>query len=225
MRITQISVNNPVFATMMMVGLVVMGLFAYQRLSVDQMPDVTFPFVQVQTSYVGASSEAVMQDVTRPIEEAVNTISGIKSIRSFSREGFSRVMVEFDLNIDVKTAVQDVRDKVAGVRRGFNKDVGEPTVTRADNDNDQPIMYMSMKSPARSLKLLAPLRNISSVHTNLFPKYAGHSFIRPVLVLHLELLCCLCLLWLFQSYPTSLRKADKRCRFIQRLLLKRVILS
>ena len=157
MRITQISVNNPVFATMMMVGLVVMGLFAYQRLSVDQMPDVTFPFVQVQTSYTGASSEAVMQDVTRPIEEAINTISGIKSIRSFSREGFSRVMVEFDLNIDVKTAVQDVRDKVAGVRRGFNKDVGEPTVTRADNDNDQPIMYLAMESPARSLRELSDL--------------------------------------------------------------------
>ncbi|MEQ1516671.1 MAG: efflux RND transporter permease subunit [Usitatibacteraceae bacterium] len=157
MRITQISVNNPVFATMMMVGLVVMGLFAYQRLSVDQMPDITFPFVQVQTSYPGASSEAVMQDVTRPIEEAINTISGIKSIRSFSREGFSRVMVEFDLNIDVKSAVQDVRDKVAGVRRGFNKDVGEPTVTRADNDNDQPIMYLSMESPARSLRELSDL--------------------------------------------------------------------
>ena len=157
MRITQISVNNPVFATMMMIGIVVMGLFAYQRLSVDQMPDITFPFVQVQTSYAGASSEAVMQDVTRPIEEAINTISGIKSIRSFSREGASRVMVEFDLNIDVKTAVQDVRDKVAGVRRSFNKDVGEPTVTRADNDNDQPIMHMSMKSPARSLRELSDL--------------------------------------------------------------------
>lgn len=157
MQITKISVNNPVFATMMMVALMVMGLFAYQRLSIDQMPDITIPFVQVQTSYPGASSEAVMQDVTRPIEEAVNTISGIKSIRSFSREGFSRVVVEFELNIDVKTAVQDVRDKVAGVRRGFNKDVGEPAVVRADNDNDQPIMYLSMQSPARSMRELSDL--------------------------------------------------------------------
>ena len=157
MRITEISVKNPVFATMMMVGLMVMGLFAYQRLPVDQMPDVTFPFVQVTTSYPGASSEAVMQDVTRPIEEAVNTISGIKSIRSFSRENFSRVMVEFNLGVDVKTAVQDVRDKVAGVRRSFNKDVGEPTVTRADNDNDQPIFYLAMKSSARSLRELSDL--------------------------------------------------------------------
>jgi len=157
MKITQVSVNNPVFATMMMLALMVMGMFAYQKLSVDQMPDITIPFVQVSTSYPGASSEAVMQDVTRPIEEVVNTVSGIKSIRSFSREGFSRVMVEFELSVDVKTAVQDVRDKVAGVRRTFNKDVGEPTVTRADNDNDQPIMYLSMKSPARSLRELSDL--------------------------------------------------------------------
>lgn len=157
MKITEVSVKNPVFATMMMLGIMVMGLFAYQRLSVDQMPDVTFPFVQVTTPYPGASSEAVMQDVTRPIEEAVNTISGIKSIRSFSREGFSRVMVEFQLSVDVKTAVQDVRDKVAGARRAFNKDVGEPTVTRADNDNDQPIIYLAMKSPARSLRELSDI--------------------------------------------------------------------
>ena len=157
MQITKISVNNPVFATMMMVALMVLGIFSYQRLSIDQLPDISFPFVSVATSYPGASSEAVMQDVTRPIEESVNTVQGVKNIRSFSREGYSRVMIEFDLNVDVKTAVQDVRDKVAGVRRGFNKDIGEPTVTRADNDNDQPIMYISIESPARSLRELSDL--------------------------------------------------------------------
>ncbi len=157
MQITKISVNNPVFATMMMVALMVLGVFSYQRLSVDQLPDISFPFVSVATSYPGASSEAVMQDVTRPLEESVNTVQGVKNIRSFSREGYSRVMIEFDLNVDVKTAVQDVRDKVAGVRRGFNKDIGEPTVTRADNDNDQPIMYIAIESPARSLRELSDL--------------------------------------------------------------------
>jgi hydrophobic/amphiphilic exporter-1 (mainly G- bacteria), HAE1 family len=157
MQITKVSVHNPVFATMMMVALMVMGIFSFQRLSVDQMPDITFPFVSVATSYPGASSEAVLQEVSRPIEEAVNTVQGVKNIRSFSREGFSRVSIEFELNVDVKNAVQDVRDKVAGVRRGFNRDVGEPTVTRADNDNDQPIMYMSMQSPARSLREMSDL--------------------------------------------------------------------
>jgi hydrophobic/amphiphilic exporter-1 (mainly G- bacteria), HAE1 family len=157
MQITKISVNNPVFATMMMVAIMVLGIFSYQRLSVEQMPDISFPFVSVRTSYPGASSEAVMQDVTRPLEEVINTVQGIKNIRSFSREGFSRVLIEFQLNVDVKTAVQDVRDKVAGVRRGFNKDVGEPTVTREDNENDQPIMQISIESPARSLRELSDL--------------------------------------------------------------------
>ena len=157
MQITKISVNNPVFATMMMVAIMVLGLFSYQRLSVEQMPDISFPFVSVSTSYPGASSEAVMQDVTRPIEEVVNTVQGVKNIRSFSREGSSRVSIEFQLNVDPKAAVQDVRDKVAGVRRNFNKDVGEPTVTREDNDNDQPIMQISVESPARSLRELSDL--------------------------------------------------------------------
>jgi hydrophobic/amphiphilic exporter-1 (mainly G- bacteria), HAE1 family len=157
MQITKVSVNNPVFATMMMVALMVMGIFSFQRLSVDQMPDITFPFVSVSTPYPGASSEAVMSDVTRPIEEAVNTVQGVKNIRSFSREGFSRLSIEFELNVDVKNAVQDVRDKVAGVRRQFNRDVGESTVTRADNDNDQPIIYLSMQSPARSLREMSDI--------------------------------------------------------------------
>jgi multidrug efflux pump subunit AcrB len=157
MQITKISVHNPVFATMMMAALMVLGLFSFQRLSVEQIPDIAFPFVSVSTSYPGASSEAVMQEVSRPIEEAVNTVEGVKSIRSFSRDGFSRVLVEFELKVDVKTAVQDVRDKVAGVRRGFNKDIGEPTVTRADNDNDQPIMHLYMSSPARSLRELSDI--------------------------------------------------------------------
>ncbi len=157
MQITKVSVNNPVFATMMMAALMVLGIFSYQRLSVDQLPDISFPFVSVATSYPGASSEAVLQEVSRPIEESVNTVQGVKNIRSFSREGFSRVSIEFELNVDVKSAVQDVRDKVAGVRRGFNKDVGEPTVTRADNDNDQPIMYLAIESPARSLRELSDL--------------------------------------------------------------------
>ena len=157
MQITRISVNNPVFATMMMVALMVLGVFSYQRLSVDQMPEATEPFVFVATSYPGASAEAAMQDVSRPIEQAVNTVQGVKNIRSFSREGYSGVVIEFELNIDVKNAVQDVRDKVAGVRRGFKRDVGEPTITRADNENDQPIMYIAIESPARSLRELSDL--------------------------------------------------------------------
>jgi len=80
MWVTRVSINNPVFATMVMVGIVVLGLFAYARLRVEQMPDVTLPYVQVLTVYPGASPEVVETDVTKPIEYAVNTVSGVKRI-------------------------------------------------------------------------------------------------------------------------------------------------
>ena len=157
MWITRVSVNNPVFATMMMVAMMVLGAFSYQRLSVDQMPNVDIPIAVVGTPYPGASAEAVEQEITRRVEDAINTIQGVKTIRSFSREGFSNVVAEFHLHIDAKAAVQDVRDKVAQVRRSFNRDVGEPTVLRADNDDDQPILYLSLRSDSRSLRELSDL--------------------------------------------------------------------
>lgn len=157
MWFTRVSINHPVFATMMMVAIMVLGLFSYQRLSVEQMPDISVPVAVVSTPYAGASAQAVEQDVTRPIEEVINTINGIKAIRSYSREGNSVVVAEFELTVDVKAAVQDVRDKVAEARRGFNRDVGEPTVTRAENDNDQPLIYLSLRSDSRSLRELSEL--------------------------------------------------------------------
>jgi hydrophobic/amphiphilic exporter-1 (mainly G- bacteria), HAE1 family len=157
MWITRISVNNPVFATMMMVAFMVLGAFSYQKLSVDQLPNVDIPIAVVNTSYPGASAEAVEQEITRRVEEAINTIQGVKVIRSYSREGSSTVVAEFELHVDAKAAVQDVRDKVAQARRAFNRDVGEPTVLRADNDDDQPILYLSLLSDSRSLRELSDL--------------------------------------------------------------------
>ncbi len=140
-----------------MLAIMVLGLFSYLRLPVEQMPDISIPVAVIGTPYPGASAKAVEQDVTRPIEEAINTVSGIKVLRSTSREGWSWVVAEFELSVDIKTAVQDVRDKVAQARRNFNKDVGEPTVTRADNDNDQPLIYLSIGSDSRSLRELSDL--------------------------------------------------------------------
>ena len=87
MWFTRVSIANPVFATMMMVALLVLGVFSYQRLNVDQFPDVSFPIVVVATDYPGASPETVEADISRPIEEAVNTVSGIKTVTSRSYEG------------------------------------------------------------------------------------------------------------------------------------------
>jgi hydrophobic/amphiphilic exporter-1 (mainly G- bacteria), HAE1 family len=160
MWFTRVSINNPVFATMTMAAIMILGIFSYQRLSVEQMPDISIPVAVVRTPYPGASAEAVEQEVTRRIEEAVNTVSGIRTIRSGSAQGFSWVVAEFELDIDIKTAIQDVRDKVAEARRQFNRDVGEPTVSRADNDNDQPVMYLAMRSDARSLREVSDLAEL-----------------------------------------------------------------
>ncbi len=147
MWFTRISIGNPVLATMMMLAFVVLGLFSYDRLRVDQFPEVTFPVVVVQTDYPGASPETVESDLTRKMEEAVNTINGINSLTSRSFEGSSVVIIEFDLSIDPAQAAQDVREKVALIKTTFRKEVEEPRVTRFD-PADQPIFSVSVTNDA-----------------------------------------------------------------------------
>ncbi len=156
MWFTRISISNPVFATMMMAAFLVLGLFSYQRLSVDQFPEVNFPVVVVQTEYPGASPESVETDLSRKIEEAVNTISGIKTLSSRSYEGLSVVVAEFDLSVDPALAAQDVREKVAVVKVGFRKEVKEPRITRF-NPDDLPIMSLAVRSDTRALREVTTL--------------------------------------------------------------------
>ena len=123
MWITRTSINNPVFATMVMVAITVLGVFSYARLKVEQMPDVNLPFVFVTTVYPGAAPEAVEADVTKPIEYAVNQVSGVRRVFSNSREGRSDIFVEFRLTTNVAQAMQDVRDRIAPIRPTFPRDV------------------------------------------------------------------------------------------------------
>ncbi|MGE5826557.1 MAG: efflux RND transporter permease subunit [Bacteroidota bacterium] len=156
MWFTRVSIANPVFATMMMAALLVLGAFSYSRLPVEQFPDVSFPVVVVETLYPGASPENVEEEVTRKIEESVNTISGIKTLSSRSYEGRSVVIVEFDLNVDPKLAAQDVREKIALIRSGFRDEIKEPKVSRF-NPDDFPIASVAVTSPTRSLRDLTTL--------------------------------------------------------------------
>jgi HAE1 family hydrophobic/amphiphilic exporter-1 len=156
MWFTRVSIANPVFATMMMAALLVLGAFSYSRLPVEQFPDVSFPVVVVQTEYPGASPENVEEEVTRRVEESVNTISGIKTLSSRSYEGLSVVIVEFDLSIDPKLAAQDVREKIALIRSGFRDEIKEPRVSRF-NPDDFPIVSVAVQSSGRSLRELTTL--------------------------------------------------------------------
>ncbi len=156
MWFTRVSISNPVFATMMMAALLVLGAFSYSRLPVEQFPDVSFPVVVVQTDYPGASPENVEEEVTRRIEESVNTISGIKTLSSRSYEGLSVVIIEFDLSIDPKLAAQDVREKIALIRSSFRDEIKEPRVSRF-NPDDFPIVSVAVQSTGRSLRELTTL--------------------------------------------------------------------
>jgi HAE1 family hydrophobic/amphiphilic exporter-1 len=132
MWFTRVSLHNPVFATMLMLALVVLGLFSMQRLQVDQFPNVDFPVVVISTDYPGASPEIVESEVTKKIEEGVNSIAGINALTSRSYESQSVVIIEFGLHIDGRKAADDVREKVAAIRATLRDEVKEPRVLRFD---------------------------------------------------------------------------------------------
>ena len=132
MWFTRVSLGNPVFATMVMLALVVLGLFSIQRLQVDQFPNIDFPVVVISTDYPGASPEIIESEVTRKIEEGVNAIAGINALTSRSYEGQSVVIIEFGLHMDGRKAADDVREKVASIRPTLRDEVKEPRVLRFD---------------------------------------------------------------------------------------------
>ncbi len=132
MWFTQVSLRNPVFATMVMLAFVVMGLFAFQRLQVDQFPNIDFPVVVVTTEYPGAAPEIIETEVSQKVEEAVNTIAGINALTSRSYEGQSVVVIEFGLHIEGRKAAEDVREKIALLKPTLRTEVKEPRVLRFD---------------------------------------------------------------------------------------------
>lgn len=132
MWFTQVSLRNPVFATMVMLALMVLGLFSFQRLKVDQFPNIDFPVVVVSTAYPGASPEIVESEVTKKVEETVNAIAGVNALTSRSYEGQSVVIIEFQLHIEGRKAAEDVREKIATLRPKLRDEVEEPQVLRFD---------------------------------------------------------------------------------------------
>jgi HAE1 family hydrophobic/amphiphilic exporter-1 len=154
--LSDLSIKRPVFATMMMLALVVLGLFSYRRLNIDQFPNVEFPVLVIQTRYTGASPESVERDVTKKIEEQVNTVEGIKDIQSTSTEGFSTIVVLFNLGTKVMDAQADVRAKIDAIRQDMPTDIDPPVISRA-NPSDQPIFVLSVRGHGWELRDLTRL--------------------------------------------------------------------
>jgi len=132
MWISDTSIKRPVFATMVIVSLMVLGIVAMSRLGIDLFPEVNFPFVNVSVVYPGAGPEEVETLVTRPIEDAVAGINGVKRVISTSTEGFSRVGVELRLEVDPQAAAAEVREKVAAIRERLPEQIKDPTIQRFD---------------------------------------------------------------------------------------------
>src|SRR5499427_9471944 len=151
--LAELCVKRPVFATVLILSLTVIGAFAFTRLGVDRFPKVDFPTVVVTTIQPGAAPEQIETEVSDKIEEAVNTISGIDELRSISSEGVSQVMISFLLEKDPDVAAQEVRDKINGVLPLLPKTIQQPRVDRFDPD----------AAPVLSLALSAnrPIRDIT----------------------------------------------------------------
>ena len=156
MFLSDVSIKRPVFATMMMVALVVLGIVSFNRLAIDEYPDITYPIVIVQSSYPGASPEVMERDVSRPIEEALNTVQGLKELTSTSLNGSSIVRAQFHLDADVMSAQQEVMSKVSRIRRALPPEMDEPIILRFD-PNERPIMSIAMQSGERPMRELTSL--------------------------------------------------------------------
>jgi len=142
-KLAEICIKRPVFATMLILAMVVVGAASYFRLGVDRVPSVDLPQVSVRTTLPGASPEEIETEVSEIIEEAVNTVEGIEELRSVSGQGSSFVIATFGLSRDIDVAAQDIRDRVANVIRRLPEDVDPPVVWKFNQDNS-PVLQLAL---------------------------------------------------------------------------------
>ena len=159
MRLPDSSIKRPVFAVMLVGALVVLGIVSIPRLGIDLFPRVELPLVSVVTTLPGASPETMEREVSMVIEESVNTIDGIRTLRSASSDGLSLIFVEFELGYDIREKAQQVRERVAAVRAELPRDIEPPVIDRVDPDA-APILAILVSGPydIRALGALADER-------------------------------------------------------------------
>jgi multidrug efflux pump len=146
--LSNISIERPVLTIVMSLAIVLFGVIGFTYLGVREFPSVDAPVINVSTSYVGANPDVIESQITKPLEDAVNSISGIRTITSTSQEGRSNITIEFELSVDMETAANDVRDKVSGALNRLPPDVEPPVVSKADADAF-PIFFIRVLSDKR----------------------------------------------------------------------------
>jgi HAE1 family hydrophobic/amphiphilic exporter-1 len=156
MFLSNLSIQRPIFATVMMLTLLTLGIFSYRRLPVDMFPDVEIPVISIITKYPGASPETVEREVSKRIEEAVNPIAGVKHVISSSREGVSNVIVQFHLEVRINEASQEARAKINAIRGALPQGIEDPIIQKLDF-SAFPIISLAVRSSSLSPRALTTL--------------------------------------------------------------------
>ncbi len=149
MNLSELCIRRPVFASVLSLVVVLVGLMGYSRLPVREYPNIDEPVVSVTTEYRGASPEIIESQVTQPLEEVLSGIEGVDLIVSQSREGRSQISVRFRIDRDQDSAAADVRDRVSRARRQLPEEVDEPVIAKVEADA-QPIIYLALSSDRQS---------------------------------------------------------------------------
>jgi hydrophobe/amphiphile efflux-1 (HAE1) family protein len=151
MNISELSLRRPVLATVLNIAIIVFGVVGLTFLAVREYPAIDPPVVSVSTSYTGANADVIESQITEPLEKQINGIPGIKSISSSSSIGSSRISVEFNLDVDLETAANDVRDKVSQATRNLPQDVDAPPVVAKSDANSDFILLLAIQSRSKGL--------------------------------------------------------------------------
>ncbi|NUM72381.1 MAG: efflux RND transporter permease subunit, partial [Ignavibacteriaceae bacterium] len=160
MSLSQISIQRPVLSIVFSIMIVLFGVIGYLFLGIREYPSVEAPIITVSTNYVGANADVIESQITEPLEESINGIDGIRSLTSVSRDGRSTITVEFNIDVDLEAAANDVRDRVSRAQRNLPPDVDPPIVEKSDADAS-PIVFLSIRSESRNLMDLTDIaRNI-----------------------------------------------------------------
>ncbi|MEO1367839.1 MAG: efflux RND transporter permease subunit, partial [Acidobacteriota bacterium] len=158
MTLYTLSIRRPVLAIVMSLVIIIFGAIAFRELGVREYPSVDPAVITVTTSYVGANADVVESQITEVLEERINAVPGLDTLRSTSREGRSTIVAEFDLSVDLETAANDVRDKVSQAVRSLPPDADPPSVSKADADGS-PVVFLNAKSDERDLLQLTDFAN------------------------------------------------------------------
>ena len=180
MSLASISIKRPVLAIVMSLTILLFGIISFTFLGVREYPAIDPPIISVRTSYSGANASVIESQITEPLEKAINGIAGVRNLSSSSSQGSSNITVEFNLDSDLETAANDVRDKVSGAARLLPQDIdGPPVVTKADANSDDIISLTLQSDTKNQLEVSDYAENVIAQNLQTIPGVSSTSIPRP----------------------------------------------